>query len=141
LFKNRTLIFFLMLTLLILFAGCSSPNKSTPDTGAETGESQNDNGESQSQINGLENGAEDDPDSAETKTDSGTYVGLIDNNSIEIKISGVPDESSARAFRLGEEIRENFEERFGLTTGDEVRFNYIPKENEQPVLIEIEKIN
>ncbi|MDD2498068.1 MAG: hypothetical protein PHT78_06350 [Desulfitobacteriaceae bacterium] len=139
-FKNRTLFFILMMALLVLFAGCSSPNNSLPENGAETGEqSQNDNGESQ--INGSENGSENDPDSEETKTDSGTYVGLIDNNSIEIKISGVPEESSARAFRLGEEIREGFEERFGLTTGDEVRFNYIPKENEQPVIIEIEKIN
>lgn len=135
-FKNRIMIIFLMLALFTLFVGCSSPNNSTPDIGAETGEQgQNDNDDSQII------GSEDDPDGEETKTDSGTYVGLIDNNSIEIKISGAPEESSARAFRLGEEIREGFEERFGLTTGDEVRFNYIPKENEQPVLIEIEKIN
>ena len=75
----------------------------------------------------------------EVKTDSGAYVGQIDPHSIEIKISGVPEEKAAKAFELGEELRENWGS-YDLNEGDAVRFTYIPREGMQPVILTIEKI-
>lgn len=74
------------------------------------------------------------------RTDSGRYVGQIDNNSIEIKISGVPDAIAARAFRLSAELRADFDA-LKLKTNDEVLFRYIPKEGEQPIIIEMVKMH
>lgn len=68
------------------------------------------------------------------RTDAGTYVGQIDANSIEIKIDGEP-----KAFRLSERVKENFEQ-IGLNTDDRVVFSYIPRPNEQVMIIDIKKI-
>ncbi|HHX94428.1 MAG TPA: protease complex subunit PrcB family protein [Clostridia bacterium] len=69
--------------------------------------------------------------------DTGEYVGQIDPHSVEIKISGVPEEQAAKAFQLDESIRENFEERHGLQPGDKVKFSYFVDEHQRPVLKEI----
>jgi len=68
------------------------------------------------------------------RTDAGTYVGQIDANSIEIKING-----EAKAFQLSERLKENFEQ-IGLKTDDRVVFSYIPRANEQMMIIDIKKI-
>ncbi len=75
----------------------------------------------------------------ENKKDSGTYVGRIDNNSIEIKISGVPEENAHRAFQLSEELKENLDS-LGIHEGDAVLFAYTTNDQVRPVIIEIEKI-
>ncbi|MPN10544.1 hypothetical protein SDC9_157839 [bioreactor metagenome] len=76
----------------------------------------------------------------ETKTDSGTYTGRVDNNSIEIRISAIQDESKAfRVFALSDEIRENFDS-YGLKTDDQVKFEYYEQDQGQPVLTKLEKI-
>lgn len=69
------------------------------------------------------------------RTDAGIYVGQIDANSIEIKVSGEP-----KAFQLGERLKEGFEA-LGLKTEDRVVFSYIPRANEQMMLIDIKKID
>ncbi|MHB1126991.1 MAG: protease complex subunit PrcB family protein [Bacillota bacterium] len=78
-------------------------------------------------------------DPGENKQDSGTYTGQIDGNSIEIKISGVPDQLAARAFRLGEQVKKEFES-YQLKTGDQVLFTYYANENGQQVITDIKKI-
>lgn len=75
----------------------------------------------------------------ETKQDSGTYVGQIDSNSIEIKISGVPEEYSPRAFRFSEEIKAMFDS-YGLETNDQVWFSYVVNKDNQNVLKSIDRI-
>jgi hypothetical protein len=74
------------------------------------------------------------------KNDTGMYVGLIDNHSIEIKISGVPDEHSAKAFELTDKVKDNFD-KLGLNTGDRVHFTYYENNNGQRILTSIEKID
>jgi hypothetical protein len=74
-----------------------------------------------------------------SKKDSGRYVGQIDNNSIEIKISGVPDTIAAKAFRLSEEVKVKFNN-YGLKTGDQIRFTYSLNEHGQGVITEITKL-
>lgn len=74
-------------------------------------------------------------------TDSGSYVGQVDSNSIEIKLSGVPDDNNAyKVFELSEELKSTFEN-LSLETNEQVRFNYHEQENGQPVLTSIERIS
>jgi len=83
---------------------------------------------------------EDVPEKNEVKKDTGTYVGQIDNNSIEVKISGVPEEKAAKVFRLEDKVRDNFQ-RFELETDDQVLFSYFENNDGQLVLTSIEKIH
>lgn len=80
-----------------------------------------------------------DPAEQEVLTNSGTYVGQIDLNSVEINISGVPEDEAAKAFQL-EEPNLDFEGEFGLQSGDQVRFTYFVDEHERSILMTIEKI-
>lgn len=75
----------------------------------------------------------------ELKRDSGRYVGQIDNNFIEIKISGVPEHLAARSFMLSEKIKGEFD-KYDLKKDDVVQFSYIVNSNKQNVLSEIKKI-
>ena len=75
----------------------------------------------------------------EILADSGTYVGQIDNNSIEIKISGVPEEKAAKAFRFTDDSKAIFDG-LELQEGDKVKFQYYINEDEQNILVNIEKI-
>lgn len=79
------------------------------------------------------------PNNTQTKIDTGRYVGQIDSNSIEIRISGVPDEISAKAFRLNDSIKANFQS-YALQEGDQIKFSFIPQNEGQPVIISIEKL-
>lgn len=56
-----------------------------------------------------------------------------------IKVSGVPDNISARSFMLSEKVKAEFE-KYGLKKDDVVRFAYTINSNKQNVLSEIEKI-
>jgi len=76
----------------------------------------------------------------EMSTGSGTYVGQIDANSVEIKVSGAPEDTASKAFQLEEKLKDNFEEKHGLQSGDEVEFSYFVDEYERPILKTIKKI-
>lgn len=73
------------------------------------------------------------------KTDSGRYVGQIDSNSIEVKISGAPDAIAAKAFRLSDGVKAKFDS-YGLKSGDVIRFTYQTNEHGQGIITEITKI-
>jgi len=73
------------------------------------------------------------------KNDTGRYTGQIDNNFIEIRISGVPEEVSARSFMLSEDIKAEFD-KYGLKKDDEVSFAYKTNDNNQNIIIEIKKL-
>jgi hypothetical protein len=74
----------------------------------------------------------------EIKTDSGRFVGQADSNFIEVRISGVPEEIDPRVFRLGDEVKEKFEQ-YNLETDDEIIFIYISDENGYDVIIDLNK--
>ena len=73
------------------------------------------------------------------KTDSGRYTGQIDNNSIEVKISGTPDKVEARAFQLGAEVKEKFDG-LGLKTNEEIKFEYYVDQYGRLVITEIQSL-
>ena len=77
-------------------------------------------------------------DKYEVTWDCGKFTGQIDNNSIEIQIIGKPDSFPPEAFRLEEEIKESFSD-YKLVENDEIKFKYYINENEQKVIIYIEK--
>jgi hypothetical protein len=77
----------------------------------------------------------------EKKTAEGEYIGLIDANFIEIKISGQPEEKAFASFMLSEEVKKDFEE-LKLNSGEMVRIEYEkPEEEGPPVIFHIERIS
>lgn len=121
----------MLLVLLIAVAGCHAKDASQPSTPPAVEENNN-------------AAPEKDPASREEhtnlSTDSGTYTGRIDNLSIEIAISGVPEEKAYRAFELSDELRESFDS-YGFESGDQVLFEYEPGvDGKRGVIMKIEKI-
>lgn len=74
------------------------------------------------------------------KTDTGTYQGQIDNNFIEITISGVPEENATRVFMLSDEVKDEFLD-MQLIIGEVIKFRYFLNEDEQNVIVGIETLN
>lgn len=72
--------------------------------------------------------------------ETGTYIGRIDLNSIEIKISGVPENSpdAFRAFQLSDTAKEQIET---IQDGDAVNFEYEVREGQQDLVHSIKKIS
>jgi hypothetical protein len=85
--------------------------------------------------NGVDHSPQEDP--KEIKVDTGTYVGQIDGNSVEIIISGVPEDMANRAFRLSPEIKEGFEQ-LGLQDNSSVKFEYYVDGQDQWILVRID---
>ena len=134
----KKVIVFLTLSVIILsvsFTGCSSSSddsKTTGDTGTGT---------ENSSSTPAPTATPDNNGDKEIKTDTGRYTGQIDGNSIEIKISGVPDDLAAKAFRFDENTGAKTQfEQLGLTGGENVKFRYWVNEHGQNLIIEIEKI-
>jgi hypothetical protein len=125
--KVRYLAGLIIILLCTWMVGCSSSNEPAGDNQQPPGQNQTeptDNNESEDII-----------------TDSGNFTGRIDSLSIEIHISGVPEdnENAYRAFELSEQLREDFDA-LGIETGDQVIFKYKPgSEGRRGVIMEINK--
>lgn len=144
-YKKRVKILLSIFFLIILMAGmlisCSTEadDAKTPSSSSNENQKKNDtiiqeDHDSQTEI--TENNS-----SLTIKTDSGSYVGQADNNSIEIRISGVQDDEMAfRVFKISEEVRLAFES-LSLNKDDQVKFSYYEKDIGQPVLVKIERIS
>jgi len=78
-------------------------------------------------------------DQPELTTDSGRYSGQADSNFIEIKISGVPEEFSAKVFMLPAQLKIEFDD-LALEVGDNIQFEYYVNESGQNVIVSIKKI-
>ncbi len=74
------------------------------------------------------------------KFDTGKYVGQIDSNSIEVKVSGAKEGVSERVFRLKEEFKDEFNS-LNLEQDEEIKLQYTIDDNNQPVVFKIERIN
>jgi len=79
-------------------------------------------------------------DSSDIRTDTGSYIGQADSNSIEIKISGIADGNyTFRVFQISEGIKQTFES-LSLETNEQVLVNYYEHANGQNILTNIERI-
>lgn len=68
----------------------------------------------------------------------GIYTGLIDGNSIEVKLIKSSGEAEAAAFRFADKVRPAFD-KLDLKTGDKIEFEYTTNGYEQNVLMSINK--
>jgi len=74
------------------------------------------------------------------RTDSGRFVGQIDANSVEIRVSGVPNAIAPSAFQLSEKLKVELP-KYGLKKDEEVMYQYVLRENQRPVLLEIKRLH
>ncbi|KNY28295.1 hypothetical protein [Pseudobacteroides cellulosolvens] len=68
----------------------------------------------------------------------GIYTGLIDGNSIEVKLIKSSGEAEAAAFRFSDKVRPAFD-KLALKTGDKIEFEYTTNGYEQNILMSINK--
>jgi len=134
--KLKWLMFLLILGLVLApLAGCAPAG--TPEEGAIPDVQPDPAGETPEEETGDVPELSDEgdlPEGPEVLTDTGTYTGQVDSHSIEIRISGVQDESAAyRVFSILE-LGDAFEE-LELTEGMEVKFEYYEPGEGQPVLV------
>jgi hypothetical protein len=75
-----------------------------------------------------------------TKTDTGRYQGLADNNFFEVNISGVPEGIEAKVFMISDKVRERFEG-LKLKKEDEIKLSYYVNEKNQLIVVDISRIS
>ncbi len=75
-------------------------------------------------------------DGPDARTDSGRFAGRIDMMSIEVRLSGVPEQIDPRVFRLSDALSESFESH-GIREGEAFLFRYTANEHGQKVMVEI----
>lgn len=146
--KKLVLILLVLGLVAALFSGCTALKVLKEEAVKDKEESLTDNTEKQGTKKEEEEAdkkqqetapKENASGSADIKWDSGRFVGRIDNNFVEIKISGVPDKAAAKSFMLDNKIKESFES-YGLKSGDNIKIAYIFNKNNQPVIVRIEKL-
>ncbi len=111
----------------------------TSNNEADNNETGSDEADGNETVNNDTGSGETGMNPEELRTDSGKYLGRVDSNFIEIKISGVPDELSARVYMLSEEIKEGFE-KYDLQQDDNIKYEYYENESGQLVIVSIAKI-
>jgi predicted small lipoprotein YifL len=121
--KNKVTILVVLLLVMASFSGCiaSGPPASVPEIVEP----------------GRENGENQGVPYEDLQTDTGRYVGQIDNNFIEIMISGVPEEMAFRSFMLSPELRENFDV-LALETDQQIKFQFYENNQNQLVVVDIQ---
>ncbi|MFZ5646556.1 MAG: hypothetical protein ACOY30_02940 [Bacillota bacterium] len=144
---KKTLILAVISVLVaITLVGCSllasaknkgDDKKTTQSTGG--GASVNEGQKNSGDTSGGKDSSGKAEENSSIRRDSGRYVGQIDNNFIEIKISGVPDNIAARSFMLGDKLKEQFS-KLGLKKDDQVGFTYMENDKNQMVIMEIKKL-
>lgn len=70
----------------------------------------------------------------ESMEGTATYTGRIDNNSVEMVMQGSP-----QAFQLTEELMESWDS-LGLNEGDQLKIKYEERENDRPILLDVQKL-
>ncbi len=139
---KKSLILTIIFIFMLVMAGCGSNNSNNSGEEGNTQEQVEEEERSSQEQEGEEeinSQRQTDESTQEVKEDSGTYVGRIDSNFIEIKISGVPEEKAAKSFMLSQEMKEEFES-YGFNEGDPVHFTYKVNEHGNNLLQSIEII-
>ena len=146
-FRFEIIFIVILVVFLVVLTGCSQNEENIPsntelDQSEEDLESSNPEEEGEEPVEEVEESQEseskDDEEISDVMTDSGTYVGQVDNNHIEIKISGVPLEIASKVFIADEDIKSTIEEE--IKEEDQVKFEYYLNEDDVGVIVDIEKI-
>lgn len=137
---NKSVLFISIICILV-FVGCSketpvnanADENTTTSAITDSNEAENNN---VNDANSEEDKNKEDTDSVEIKTDSGRYKGLLDDNTIEVKITGVPDDNPAKTFIIEEGLRNEFE-KIPLQKDSEILFEYYVNENNENIITRI----
>lgn len=151
---RRIIVLFTLLAMTLLTA-CAVPNDTTKETAEEMiekeieeindkeieneNEENNDEEIKEENENNNDTVTEDNFITEEIKVDTGRFSGLVDANSFEVKISGVPDVIAYKIFMLTDDVREDFED-LNFQEDDEIRIYYYETPEGQLIITEIEKI-
>ncbi len=71
--------------------------------------------------------------------DSGRYMGQVETELIEVKISGTPDELPAKRFRLTAEAARLIN-KLALNAEEDIRFRYLPDQESDGLIFDLERI-
>ncbi len=71
--------------------------------------------------------------------DSGRYMGQVETELIEVKISGTPDELPARSYRLTSEAA-SLVNKLALDAEEEILFRYLPDQESDGLIFDLERI-
>lgn len=136
--KSKKIITLLLLTIfcLGLATGCDINVKDPNPTPPSQNQPEDNKTKEEERTDPNQNQEQD--EATGVKQNTGIYQGLIDSNSIEIKIDGAPEDTAYKAFALSASVIEGFEQ-LGLDTGDKVSFTYTEEEDQQPLISEISK--
>ncbi|WP_432408324.1 hypothetical protein [Wukongibacter sp. M2B1] len=118
--KRILVLVFTLLMVVSLVSGCINSKIESEDENKDRLENENE----------VEN-TEDNEIINKRNSQTGTYVGQVDNNSIEIKV-----DNGFMVLMLNDETRNSIEE---INEGDEIDFVYYKNENDQYVLVSIIK--
>jgi uncharacterized membrane protein YdfJ with MMPL/SSD domain len=133
---KKTAIIIALLVLLLTVAGCAAmPQASGSATQTAAPVASESAAQASASPSAQESAVQSEPAVVSAE---GIYQGQADNNFIEIRIAGEPDETAYKVFMLTGEIKDNFEA-LGLDTGDNVSLSYYENENGQLVLTELAK--
>lgn len=75
----------------------------------------------------------------ELKKNSGRFQEISKDGLLKVKISGVPDESADKEFKLDDKIKKSIND-MNLEKGMEIIFTYYLDENENPIVVEVNKL-
>lgn len=75
----------------------------------------------------------------ELKKDSGRFDEITKDGIMKVKISGVPDGNNAKEFKLDDKIKESING-MNLEKGMEIIFTYYLDKDENPIVLEIDKM-
>lgn len=75
----------------------------------------------------------------ELKKDSGRFDEITKDGIMKVKISGVPDNVAAKEFRLDDKIKQSIKS-MNLEKGMEIIFTYYLDKDENPIVLEINKM-
>jgi hypothetical protein len=75
----------------------------------------------------------------ELKKDSGRFNEITKEGIMKVKISGAPDTNAAKEFKLDDKIKDSINE-MNLKRGMEIIFTYFLDKDENPIVLEVNKI-
>ena len=95
--------------------------------------------EQESNDSGDEDDASDNDMDQETITDTGRFVGLIDEEHVVIKITGVPEQIASKNFLVNQKTLQKMQE-IEFQEDDWVKFEYYVNDNGENCIVEMTKM-
>lgn len=123
------------LLLTSLVSGCGKKVETpAPKPGSEVTETREEQKEQETSASQPDTGSEkEDVKEDEAKEATGTYMGQVDNNFIELKLDGADSPSEFNIEQVSDSVK-------GLKEGAKVKITYIVDDNGQYILKSIEKV-